>query len=141
MKLAAIVVDSSVIVKWISKELEENLVESQKLLEDIISYGTKLYTPSLALYEVGNVLLHKSLPMPEQIVRLHSLYSLPLQYISPSLQQEISTLEVASRHKITFYDSAFLTLAHSLNCPLVTANPKHQQKFKEVKVIPLKSYR
>lgn len=135
------VVDSSVIVKWISSEGELLLKQSDLLLEHTRRRSYTLLAPELAKYEVGNAILRKTFLLPQKIACLENLATLPLQYIPLSADDAIKSLEIAQHHTITFYDAVFIVLAKRSGCPLITDNPKHQQKTKEVKVIPLKDYR
>ena len=54
-----LVVDSSVIVKWLNATDEQNLEEADQILADAIKDNVELIAPELAKYEIGNVLLLK----------------------------------------------------------------------------------
>ena len=136
-----VVIDSSVAVKWTTSFKEELLPQSDVILKDAQQGNLSLVAPELLKYEVGNAILHKGLESSQTKASLISLYGLPLKYVPETSEQADETLEIAQSLNITYYDAAFITLAAMLNCPLITANPKHQQKFSGVKVIPLKEYR
>lgn len=137
-----LVIDSSVIVKWINRTNEESLAQADKIMEDAQKGGVVLLTSELAKYEVGNVLLFgKNLTVPEARISLASLYALPLHFIPQTEQLSAETYNIAKATETTFYDAAFIALAKEEKATLVTDNPKHQKKVKGVKVIPLKDYR
>ncbi len=138
---AACIVDSSVIVKWISSEGEALLKQSDLLLKRSQQQSFSLLAPELAKYEVGNAILRKTFLLPQKISCLENFATLPIHYVPLSSKNAIQTLEIAQYYKITFYDAVFIVLAIQSSCPLITDNPKHQKKVKEVKVIPLKDYR
>lgn len=52
-----LIVDSSVIIKWLHKEDEKYLGQAAKILEDVKNGTITLLAPELAKYEVGNALL------------------------------------------------------------------------------------
>jgi len=136
-----IIVDSSVIIKWLHKENERYLYQASKILEDVKNGTVTLLVPELAKYEVGNALLFgKKLSTDQAKIPLAAFYLLPIQFTVQSEQSAILTYEIAEEENITYYDASFIALAHQENAILVTDNPKHQGKDKEVKVIPLSQY-
>ena len=54
-----IVVDTSVLVKWIKTKDERLLEEARHLLHQIEAKPLNVHVPALLLYEVGNILLLK----------------------------------------------------------------------------------
>jgi len=136
-----LVIDSSVIIKWLHKEDEKYLDQAAKILEDVKNGTVTLYAPELAKYEVGNALLFgKKLSADQAKIPLATFYLLPIQFIIQSEQSANQTYKIAQEAKITYYDASFIALAHQENATLVTDNPKHQGKDKEIKVIPLSEY-
>ena len=139
--MQSVVVDSSVVVKWINSQNESNLQQADKLLKANQRGESKLYVPELTKYEVGNVLWKKGLDRTTAKASLATLYSLPLYFITQDEIQAQETLEIALGNGITFYDASFIALAKYLNEPLITDNPKHQKKYTGITVIPLQNYR
>lgn len=136
-----IVVDSSVIVKWLNKTHEERVDSASRLMESVVNEKNVLIAPELAKYEVGNTLLLKKMLTPsESRVTLNSLYVLPIEFIPLSQELADNTYEIAYKIKGTFYDCSFLALAQQEDAILVTDNPKHQGKFKGIRVVPLSEY-
>lgn len=136
-----IVIDSSVIIKWLSQDNEKYLQEADKILEDARENKILLIAPELAKYEVGNVLLFgKNLSPSQAEIVLEEFYSLPLSFIPESEKQAIDTFTLASDLKITYYDAAFLSLTKQYDATLITDNIKHQGRNSSIKVVPLKNY-
>lgn len=136
-----LVVDSSVIVKWLHQKNEQNLAQANKIIEHSQSGNVKLLAPELAKYEVGNALLFsKKLTLDEASILFSSLYSLPIQFIAQSEETANETYKIAREGNITYYDASFVALAKKEKAILVTDNPKHQAKQLDVKVLPLKDY-
>jgi PIN domain-containing protein len=55
-----IVVDTSVLIKWIKTKDEELLLEAHRLLNRIEARHLDVHVPALLLYETGNILLLKT---------------------------------------------------------------------------------
>lgn len=139
-KQVKLVIDSSVIVKWVNSQDEDYLDQADKLANDSRAGKVKLLAPELAKYEVGNALWKKGLDLPQAKISLSTIYAGSVEFIRQTESQAIRAMEIALDKKITFYDASFLSLAEGLNAVLVTDNPKHQKIFPGVKVISLKDY-
>ncbi len=138
-----LVVDSSIAVKWLTIENEQFTKEADKILEDSRRDTIQLALPEVAKYEVGNALFKKKLSLNSIQEALKAFYSLPLKFITETIETAKITSELVSKYKITYYDASFITLAQKFGADLVTDNIKHQGKYKgkKVKIIPLKDYR
>lgn len=135
-----IVVDSSVIVKWLNQTSEENLKQADKLLQLAQDGELELLAPELAKYEIGNVLITKLINNTEAEIALQALYLLPITFITESIQIAHQTFFLAHSLRITYYDASFLSLAKLYSATLVTENIKHQGKSTDVKIVSLKDY-
>lgn len=136
-----IVVDTSVIVKWLNQTNEENINKADQIMESVLKGETEILAPELAKYEVGNVLLKgKQLTPNEAYISLGTAYSLPVTFVSESEDLARETFSLAYKLGITYYDASFVSLAKQYDATLVTENPKHQGKSQEVKVKSLKNY-
>lgn len=141
-----IVTDSSVMVKWVSKDNESHLEEADQILRDVQKGQVVLIAPELAKYEVGNALLKKGLTPAQAFQSLGTVYSLPVQFISETEELASQTYQMAQETKsksspnFTYYDAAFAALAKQEDAVLVTDNPKHQTKIGKVKVLSLENY-
>ena len=137
-----IVVDSSVILKWLYRKDESYFVAADELLKDAVEGKILLFAPELAKYEVGNVLLvAKKLSKEDGIEALDTFFSFPIKFVSDENNLSHDAYFIGSTFGITYYDASFAALAKQENATLVTDNPKHQAKIKNVKVLPLSKYR
>ncbi len=140
------VLDSSVIVKWVSSDNENYLDKANTILKDAEKGKINLIAPELAKYEIGNALLKKSLPTEQAYHSLSIIANLPIRYVPETEDLAMETYKMAQEArlsgnpKFTYYDAAFNALAKSESAELITDNPKHQTKIKGVKVIALKDY-
>lgn len=136
-----VIPDSSVMVKWLNKDKEDNLEQSSKLLEEALDGKIELLAPELARYEVGNVLLKtKKLTPQEASISLGTAYAIPVTFVSETEDLAKQTFELAYKHSLTYYDAAFLSLAKQYDATVVTDNIKDQGRPLDIKVVPLKDY-
>lgn len=141
MTKKTIVVDSSVIVKWVSSQDEKHLEQANKILQDIRTNKVDVYTSEIAKYEVSNALLKgKGLNLAEAYISLGTVYNLPITFIQESEEIARSTYEIGQKLNITYYDAAFISTAKKYEAILITDNIKDQGKASGVKVVALKDY-
>lgn len=116
-----IVVDASVVVKWLLPEIHS---EAAKRL---IGNELQLWAPDLVWAEVGNVLWKRwrrgELAAESVAALLRDFRRVPLS-IYPSDPLFEAAWEVAHALDRSYYDSLYLALATALGCPLVTADLK-----------------
>ncbi len=135
------VVDTSVIIKWLSTDKEDNIEQANRLLDDALDGDVELLAPELVKYEVGNVLLFSKKLSPDDAgIVLTQFYTLPIHFVSESEELSIDSFELASSLGITYYDAAFLAVAKYYESAVITENIKHQGKATNVRVISLKEY-
>src|SRR3989344_1858162 len=141
MTTQKVIIDSSVILKWLSNDNEKYIDVADKILQDAQKGKIELLAPELAKYEVGNVLLYSKKLSPKQArIIFNKFYNLPLSFILESEKLANETYNIASKLGITYYDASFLSLAKQNEAILVTENIKHQGKTTEIKVISLADY-
>lgn len=138
---AKVVIDTSVIVKWLNQTNEKNIDKADKIMEKALKDEAELLAPELAKYELGNVLLKgKQLVPKDAYISLGTIYSLPINFITESKELARETYDLAFNLGITYYDASFMSLAKQYNATLLTDNIKHHGKSTKVKVKSLKDY-
>lgn len=135
-----IVADTSVIVKWINRLDEKRLEQADKLLKSAETGAIHITTPIIAVYELGNALLHKTMDPALADTTMQALFVLPITIIPITSTIAEMTLRIAQQHGMTYYDAAFVALAKESKAILVTDNPKHQKKSHGVRVVALSEY-
>ncbi len=141
MNKTKVVVDTSVIIKWLSSDKEELLDSANKLLEDALEEKIELLAPELSKYEVGNVLLFsKKLSSQQGSEVLRQFYTLPINFIPESEELASDAYKLAFELGITYYDASFISLAKQNDAILVTDNIKHQGRSVDITVRSLKDY-
>ncbi|MDP3741664.1 MAG: type II toxin-antitoxin system VapC family toxin [bacterium] len=129
--------DASVAIKWFYAEGDSD--KALELLNNIHVGRVRAVAPDLIIYEVSNALWKgKKAPKARILEALDDLYDSPLKIVR--LKHEIIKLsvDVMTKYDLSFYDSVYAGLAALLDIPLITANPKHHGKVKEIKVLSLK---
>jgi predicted nucleic acid-binding protein len=120
-----IVVDTSVLIKWIKSRDEELVREARKLLEEIEKRSQQVVVPALLLYEIGNILLLKTRLDPEELaLALDQVRALPFTVIGPEADLLRRTARLGRELSLTFCDASFIALAEQLDCAFVTADQK-----------------
>ena len=127
------VIDASVAVKWFSKEAGSR--EARTILEKCESGSVELHAPDLLLYEVGNALVRgKGLDAVFVKDALVLLLQSKIKF-SPLDDMLIGrAAEISEKHRLTFYDAAYVALADTESATLLSANPKDHKKVEGVRV-------
>lgn len=136
-----LVLDSSVIVKWLNKHREENIEHADKILADAQSGKAVLFAPELAKYEIGKALLFgKKLSQSESKIPLTSLFDLPIQFVSQTQHLSKESYAIASAFGLTYNESVFIALAEKESAVLVTDKVNDKALTTGTKIIALKDY-
>lgn len=136
-----IVVDNSVITKWLSSVKEDNIEEADLLLTRATENKLQLFAPEMTKYEAGNTILKgKKLDIPQGIATLQAFYQLPIIFIPENATRMATTFTLAYDHKLSYYDAVYITITKELSAALVTAD-KAQASTKLVKTILISDYR
>lgn len=138
-----VVVDSSVIIKWVNSQDENLLKHADNILKDTEKEKIEIFAPELAKYEIGNALLNKKMELSTTKVSLSTVYAIPITFIPLDEVSAKHTMEIAWKSGITYYDASFIALAEKLKAEIITDNPKHLKKSltTEAKVVALKDYK
>ncbi len=139
--MQSLVVDTSVIIKWLNQDDEKYLDQANQLLRDVQSQKVEIFAPDLAKYEVSNALLKGKKLTPRQYAVVNPVFlSLPIIYVHETAALSQSCYSLAHKFDLTYSDAAFLAVADRLESTLITDNVKHQCKCSSVKVVELKDY-
>jgi len=130
---AKIVVDTSVLVKWIKTKDEDLLNEARHLLADIDRLSLEVHVPALLLYELGNILVIKTdLDAAGLNAALNDLEALPFIVAPPATPLLKRAARLGRELNLTFYDASFLALAVELDCPFITADRRFFERARSL---------
>lgn len=118
-----IVVDASVVLKWQLND-EECVKQATALRDDFYLRGDiVLIAPHLLIYEVANGIAtatrHKRIVRDKAIEAMNNLMSLGVELRE---MESISILDLALKYHLAAYDAAYLALAESEDCGLLTGD-------------------
>jgi predicted nucleic acid-binding protein len=125
---AAVVLDASVILKWVlDADTEPGHAAANRLLERWQQGELNLLVPSLWLFEVGNILCLKR--PADASAALAALWDLGLSEVPFSRSLIQRTVTLAQSHGLTFYDASYLAVAEEEQVILVTADGKFYRRL------------
>jgi predicted nucleic acid-binding protein len=121
------VVDASVILKWVAgNEREPDHDKAVNLLNAWVDGKIDIAAPNLWQYEVGNFLGRQ---LPDDAMKIMALIrNLGFRSIGLSVSMIKNCFLWMHENKITFYDAAYLAVAHEMQGVLVTADEKLTKK-------------
>ena len=133
---AALVVDTSVLVKWFKTDDEDLVTEARALQERIDRARAGVYAPALLLYELGNILTRKT-NLDDAAVAgvLVRITASPLIVAPPEPALLARAARLARAHDLSFYDASLVALAVALDCPLVTADRTLVRRTRELSLV------
>ena len=125
MNRLELVIDASVVVKWVLPELDRPL--ALRLQDQYQAGKVKLLAPPLLLLEVGNA-LRKRVRRGELTEEAAELCFDQLVTDAPELLERaevtVSAFHLALAHKRPIYDCLYLALALDRRCDLITADER-----------------
>lgn len=120
-----LVVDSSVVVKWLS--VEPYSLEALKILNDYQAGVINLLAPDLLYAEVGNILWKKHIfqgvAAPDAQLMLDAFLELDFT-LTPAHVLLDTAYHLATAHQRTVYDMLYVALSLRSGCQFVTADEK-----------------
>ena len=121
--MSDLVVDSSVVVKWILPEPDS--ADAVQVRDDVISAGGRLIVLDLVLPEVSNAIWknhrQKKIAISAAQQALGDLQGLPIQ-IEPAIRLLDKAFDIAVKYDRAVYDALFVALTQDLGVKGVTAD-------------------
>src|SRR5687767_8768424 len=121
--MSDVVVDSSVVAKWILPEPDS--AQAQRLISEVALKGERLFVLDLAFVEVTNAIWKQyyrglaSLDEARQL--LDKLLRIPV-HVEDAHRLLKPALEIAAKYSRAVYDALFVSLCQDLGLPGVTAD-------------------
>ena len=130
MQKPLVVPDASVLLKWVLPSHDEPDTDKALLLRAaIVNEAVHALLPALWLYEVGNTVARR---FPGHASGwLSALIKFGIDEALPSPPWLAKTLELTSRHEVSFYDAAYHALALIHNGLFVTADARYVNRVTE----------
>ena len=142
MARQSLVLDASVGVKWFSARDEASLAQALAIRDAHIDGHALIVVPDLFFYEVANAIAQKKSIPPEAVQSaVANMFALGVTAVSINTELLDASVTLSRQLNITVYDSIYIAVALKHDCPLVTANPRHQKQETGCKVIPVEKWR
>lgn len=120
-----VVVDTSIIYKWITEEDADTNIPALRLLHQFLDGKENIVIPDIVLYELANALSTKTNLTLEEIEQAWNLFGkLNLNVINPSLKFIRKSMIFSRKYHVSVYDASYAVLAMEKNCILLTADSK-----------------
>jgi predicted nucleic acid-binding protein len=130
----AILLDSSVIVKWFVNE-EDSLLAHQ-VQAAWMQGKIDLFYAELSLFEVGNALFFSKLFTPAEIVvALDAVYTLGMALLPMNSYALHNAIQLSYDHRITIYDAYLVALAMQNRLGFVSADRRLVQRLTSLSFI------
>jgi predicted nucleic acid-binding protein len=130
MPLLLVVPDASVLLKWVlPSDDEPDTDRALNLRTSILEESVRALLPSLWLYEVGNTVARRFPTHAE--TWMSALMKFELQEAPPTQAWLTKTLELTSKHEVTFYDAAYHALALIHKGVFVTADTRYVNRVSD----------
>lgn len=120
-----LVVDASVVLKWVSGEREEKREAALALYDRLCKGTVEIWSPAFLLLEVSNILLYKKKlekPMVQNVAK--EIIESGIRFIPTTQEFAIATTTVACKYNITTYDALYVFTAKHQHCLLATFDKK-----------------
>jgi len=131
-----IVLDSSVVVKWFSKEPKSD--EALELMDPHLQGTAELVASEILFCEVGNALRYKRGYSIEKLkVALSDLLHLQMKVAHTTEDLMLRTAEIAYDGKVTIYDALPAAIAEHRKTICITADEETQYKKLQAKGYPV----
>ena len=128
-----IVLDASIGMKWFKYENESNIDLANKLLQQQFQNEIEIIVPDLFFFEIINTLLNeKYINVNDLYSASESLHLMSMKVISTNKKIIDTSISIADKTKLTFYDSLYISVAISEQALLLTEDKeilKHINNF------------
>ena len=118
------VLDASVVIKWYYFENELDLEIADYIHEKVMADEIIIASPDLMVYEVLNFFIFKLKIPYKKIADMLSELNDIIFIINTDISIQKKAFEISRKIKKPIYDSLYLALSQSLDCPLITADNK-----------------
>lgn len=131
-----LLLDSSVLVKWFSPEVDHQL--ARRLRSGYLEGKCELAIPDLALYELANALRYSGRFKSREIAEhVRSIIELEVAILPFNLAVLGAAIDLSLQKDTTVYDSYFVALAEATGMIFVTADARLFRRIQDLGFVTL----
>jgi predicted nucleic acid-binding protein len=131
-----IVLDASVILKWLVEE--EGSGPALSYRDEHVTGVNAVAVPELFFYEAANVLATRSgLSAEESRLAFAAIWELELESYHLAAGDYLNTVRLSQKLDISGYDAAYVVLAEKLSTTLITADGKLARRCADLGFVQL----
>lgn len=141
MNTSNIIIDASIIIKWLLPDEED--VQALRIKQDFNKNRLTITIPHLTYYEIGNVL--KTAVKRERIkediaTKLYSSF-IDLEFVAYAMS-DLFTLALYKSidFNISYYDASYIALSEYLQIPFITADQKLLKRISDKLIVDIQDY-
>ena len=137
-----VIVDTSVVFKWLVDEEPLSLTKSARnVMIKFLKGEVKATAPDILLYELGNIFSHKTTLTSEEVKNSWNAFQkINLPIFSPNISFIDRSIDFSLKHRVSVYDASYAVLADQKGYDLITADQKFVSKVNLPYVKALKDY-
>ena len=121
----AYVLDSSIFVKWFSRDGEDDMDKALLLFKSTVDNTIVVVSPELAIYELASTLYFKPGFDARKVKEVLSYFlDIGIEFITLDLNLIIEANFIRYDYTISFYDSIYLSVADFYGLKFITADKK-----------------
>lgn len=127
------VIDTSVVVKWFSKDEDDSAI-ALHLRQEMLDGHCTLIAPDLLIYELANALKYNpNFTSKDVKASMDSVYNMGIDIRGVDNLVITHAIEIAFKFNATIYDACFMALSRIEKKPFLTADYKFAKRIKGFK--------
>ena len=116
-----VVVDASVVIKWLTKKNEEKVLEARKIYELMVREEVEIVSPLFLILEVLNILIRKKKSANQVVGKLiKRLINTEINFKEMGREDIENVKRIVFKYDTTSYDAVYLAIAEEEKCKLLT---------------------
>lgn len=136
-----IIIDASIIIKWLLPDEED--AQALKIKQEFSEKRLTIAIPHLTYYEIGNVLktaVKRKRIKEDSATKLYSAF-VDLEFVTYAIKDLFTfSLFKSIDFDISFYDASYIALSEYLQIPFITADQKLLNNVANKFILDIKDY-
>ena len=117
-----LVIDTSVVYKWLRPDAEESVERALAVAREAAAGVVDLVAPAILPVELANAVRYGTVDADDAGSVLELFEGFHFLLYEADCRRLVAAMGLAFDHGLSVYDALFLQLAEELSCPLITAD-------------------